>query len=164
MRTLSYFAATALVATLAGCSQAPATGVQFTKEDVDTITKNIDGLEAAFNAKDADKAAGFFSANAVVMPPNHSTARSKETVRQYYVGRFEEGAQGLELDPKDISGNGTLAYASGDYRLDAAAAGADRDRGKFVWILRKTNGSWLIDYVIYSSDFAPRPAAPQAAE
>jgi ketosteroid isomerase-like protein len=164
MRTLSYLAATAMVAVLAGCSQAPA-GAQFTKDDVATITKNIEELRTAFNAKDADKTAALFSANAVVMPPNQSTSRSKESVKQYYVGRFQEGASDLELEPKDISGNGTLAYASGDYRLNLSQGEAEphRDRGKFVWILRKTNGSWLIDYVIFSSDFAPRAAA-QAAE
>jgi ketosteroid isomerase-like protein len=98
------------------------------------------------------------------MPPNQSTARSKDSVKQYYVGRFNEGARDLELDPKDISGVGTLAYASGDFRLNLEREGGEpqRDRGKFVWIFRKSNNRWLIEYVIFSSDFAPR-AQVQAA-
>jgi uncharacterized protein (TIGR02246 family) len=163
MRTLKLMAAAAAVATLVGCSQAPA-GDTFTREDADTITKHIAELRTAFNAKDPARVAQLFSANAVVMPPNQSTARSRESVQQYYVGRFDEGAQDLELDPKDISGVGTLAYASGDYRLNLVKEGAEpqRDRGKFVWIFRKTNDQWLIEYVIFSSDFAPRPSAPAA--
>ena len=157
MRTLRYLAAVTLVAALAGCSQAPA-GPTFTREDTDTITRQIQELRTAFNAKDPDKVAQLFSANAVVMPPNQSTARSRDSVKQYYVSRFADGAQDLELDPKDISGFGPLAYASGDYRLNLVKEGAEpqRDRGKFVWIFRKTNDRWLIEYVIFSSDFAPR--------
>jgi uncharacterized protein (TIGR02246 family) len=144
-----------LAATLA-CSQAPA-GPQFTREDVDAITKQIQELKVRFNAKDPDKVVELFSANAVVMPPNQSTARAKEAVREYYVGRFAEGATELELDPKDISGVGNLAYASGDYRLNFVKEGQqpERDRGKFIWIFRRTNDRWLIEYVIFSSDFAP---------
>ena len=28
-----------------------------------------------------------------------------------------------------------------------------RDRGKFLWIFRESNNQWLIEYVIFSSDF-----------
>jgi uncharacterized protein (TIGR02246 family) len=148
---------------LFGCSRPPA-GPQFTKDDVATITNAIHELKTAFNAHDPDKVAALFSASAVVMPPNQATARSKDTVKEYYVGRFNEGATDLELDAKDISGVGTLAYASGDFRLNLAPAGNEpqRDRGKFVWIFRKSNNRWLIEYVIFSSDFAPRAVAASA--
>jgi uncharacterized protein (TIGR02246 family) len=145
-----------LAATLS-CSQAP-TGPQFTRDDADAITKQIAELKTRFNAKDPDRVAELFSANAVVMPPNQATARARDAVREYYVGRFAEGATDLELDPKDISGVGNLAYASGDFRLNLVKPGREqqRDRGKFIWIFRKTNDRWLIEYVIFSSDFAPR--------
>jgi uncharacterized protein (TIGR02246 family) len=148
---------------LFGCSGPPA-GPQFTKDDVATIGNTIQELRTAFNAHDPDKVAELFSANAVVMPPNQATARSKDTVKEYYVARFNEGATDLELDAKDISGVGTLAYASGDFRLNLVAAGHEpqRDRGKFVWIFRKLNNRWLIEYVIFSSDFAPRAVAASA--
>ena len=145
-----------------GCSR-PAAGPQFTKEDVGTITNTIQELETAFNAHEPDKVVALFSANAVVMPPNQSTARAQEAVKEYYVGRFREGASDLEIEPKDITGVGTLAYASGDFRLNLAAVDGEpqRDRGKFVWIFRKLNNRWLIEYVIFSSDFAPRAAASE---
>ena len=160
MRTLRYIPIIAAIA-LAGCSQ-PAAGPQFTKADVDTINKTVEELETRFNSKDPDKVAELFAANAVVMPPNQSTARARDAVKQYYVGRFAEGATDLELEAKDVSGVGTLGYASGDYRLNLAAAAGNapqRDRGKFVWIFRKTGERWQIEYVIFSSDFAPKTAA-----
>lgn len=159
MRTLRSIAAAAALVTLVGCSQAPA-GAQFTKADVDSITKTVQELSTAFNAKDADKVAALFASNAVLMPPNQSTARARDAVKQFYAARFAEGATELTLDPKDISGSGPLGYASGDYRLIMApgAAGGEpqRDRGKFVWIFRKSGERWQIEYVIFSSDFAPR--------
>jgi len=164
MRTLRFAAPILALTLVAGCSK-PAEGPQFTKADAETITKQIDELKTAFNAKDADKVASLFAANAVVMPPNQATARARDAVKQYYVGRFGEGATNLELEARDISGEGPLAYATGDYRLNLARDGAEpqRDRGKFVWIFRKTNGAWLIEYVVFNSDFAPRAATPPAA-
>jgi uncharacterized protein (TIGR02246 family) len=145
------------VAALSACSSQP-TAVAFTKADVGSITMVIEELETVFNAKDPVKAAALFAGDAVVMPPNASTMRGKDAVRQYYEGRFAGGATDLTLDPKDISGSGTLAYASGDYRLRMVppGGGAERpDRGKFVWVFRRLDGRWLIEYVIFSSDFAP---------
>ena len=164
MHTFRLLAPIVVLAATVGCSQGDA-GPQFTREDVGAITKEIEELETRFNAKDPDKVVELFSANAVVMPPNQSTSRGRDAVKQYYVGRFAEGATDLELDPKDISGVGTLAYASGDFRLNLADQGGEarRDRGKFVWIFRETNGRWLIEYVVFSSDFAPRVAGTPAA-
>ena len=160
MRILRYLAVAVVVAATAGCSQQSAAPT-FTQQDTEAITRQVEELRQAFNAKDADKVAGLFSANGIVMPPNQATARSRESVREYYVARFGEGASGLELEPRDISGTATLAYVSGDYRVNVAGAAGQpqRDRGKFVWVLRKTNDRWFIEYVIFNSDFAPRTVA-----
>jgi hypothetical protein len=34
-----------------------------------------------------------------------------------------------------------------------------RDRGKFLWVFRENNGVWMIEYVIFSSDFVAPPSA-----
>jgi ketosteroid isomerase-like protein len=164
MRILRLITTFLVAVGLSACS-GPSAGPQFTKDDVGAITNTIRELRTAFNAHDPDKVADFFSASAVVMPPNQSTVRSKDLVKQYYVARFNEGAKELELDPKDITGVGTLAYASGDFRLNLEPkdGGPDRDRGKFVWIFRKANNRWLIEYVIFSSDFPPRAQAEEAS-
>jgi len=134
-------------------------GPSFGRGDVDQIKRVIADLRTAFNAKDSAKAAAFYSTTAAVMPPNRSLMRGRKFVEQYYVDRFAEGATELELTAADISGQGTLAYASGDYRLNLVKAGAPPrlDRGKFLWIFRQQNGQWLIEYVIFSSDFNAPP-------
>ena len=150
---------TIAVLTSAGCSRA--SGPSFDKEDVGRITNLIEQLRTTFNAKDPAKAAALYSTTAAVMPPNRPLMRGRKFVEQYYVDRFAEGASDLELSPVDISGQGTLAYASGDYRLKLVPkSGAERlDRGKFLWIFREQNGQWLIEYVIFSSDFVAPPNA-----
>jgi len=159
MRTaLLFFSIAAL--TCAGCSRGG--GPAFDKADVERITKVIEELRVTFNAKDPAKAAALYSTTAAVLPPNRPLMRGRKFVEQYYADRFAEGATDLELQPADISGVGTLAYASGDYRLKLmpAAGGPTRlDRGKFLWVFREQNGLWLIEYVSFSSDFVSPPSA-----
>jgi uncharacterized protein (TIGR02246 family) len=145
----------------AGCSGS--SGPRFDKTDVDNINRLIEELRTAFNAKDPAKAAALYSTTGVVMPPNKPIMRGRQFVEQYYKDRFSEGASDLELTAVDVSGQGTLAYASGDYRLNLVAAEGKpsrRDRGKFLWIFRENNNQWMIEYVIFSSDFVtPAPGA-----
>jgi hypothetical protein len=62
------------------------------------------------------------------MPPNRALMRGRQFVQQYYDDtRFGEGASDPEMEPADISGQGTLAYASGDYRLNLVPRTADRN-------------------------------------
>ena len=154
---MRYTSLAVLVAVTCGaCSDG---GPRFDREDTANITRVIEQLRDAFNAKDPVKAAALYSPTGVVMPPNRSLMRGRQFVEQYYADRFAEGASDVELEPADISGQGTLAYASGDYRLNLAREGepSRRDRGKFLWVFRETNGTWMIEYVIFSSDFVSAP-------
>jgi ketosteroid isomerase-like protein len=160
MSRIALFALCATLIGVAGCSGR--SGPQFDRSDVDNITKKIEELRIAFNAKDSPKAAALYSTTGVVMPPNRALMRGRQFVQQYYDDRFAEGASDLELDAADVSGQGTLAYASGDYRLNLvpkAGGPQRRDRGKFLWVFRETNGVWMIEYVIFSSDFVAPPLA-----
>jgi len=136
-------------------------GPQFDRSDVDSINKLIEQLKAAFNAHDSAKAAALYSTTGVVMPPNRALMRGRQFVQQYYDDRFAEGASDLEMTAADVSGQGNLAYASGDYRLNLNPKTGEkrRDRGKFLWVFRKNNNVWNIEYVIFSSDFVAPPAA-----
>ena len=137
------------------------TGPSFDQADQDRIKTVIQQLTEAFNAKDAAKAAALYTPEAVVMPPNKTMSRGRNFVEQYYTSRFGEGASGLALQANEIKGSGTLAVAMGDYRLTLAPPQGPprRDRGKFVWIFREMNNTWMIDGIIFSSDFAELPPA-----
>jgi len=160
MKRIATIALCAALIGTAACSGR--SGPQFDRSDVDNITKLIEQLRIAFNAKDSTKAAALYSTTGVVMPPNRALMRGRQFVQQYYDDRFAEGASDLELMSSDVSGQGSLAYASGDYRLNLVPKDGGqkrRDRGKFLWVFRENNGTWMIEYVIFSSDFtAPPPA------
>jgi uncharacterized protein (TIGR02246 family) len=148
-----------LVGLLAAACSGGSAGPTFDQADQDKIKGVIQQLTEAFNAKDAAKAAALYTPEAVVMPPNKTLSRGRNFVEQYYASRFGEGATDLALQPNEIKGSGTLAVAMGDYRLTLAPAQGPkrRDRGKFVWIFRELNNAWMIDGIIFSSDFAELP-------
>src|SRR5207237_1291734 len=106
------------------------------------------------------KVAALFSAAAVLMPPNAPTVRGTQSIQAYFVNRFDQGASDLRIEPKDIGGVGAIAYASGDYSLKMAPPGGPErpDRGKFLWVLRNYGGKWLLEYLMFSSDFPPAPS------
>ena len=151
-------AAAALVVALAACS-APAQH-EFGKPDRDNITKLVQDFTTAYNAKDAAKITTLFTGGAGLMPPNASTVRGTDSIRDYFVGRFAQGATDLLIEPKDIAGSGTLAYISGTYSLKLAPVGGPerKDRGKLLWVLRQLGGRWLLENLIFSSDFPPAPS------
>ena len=149
------FAAASLVCSLVACSTAPARA--FGKPETDAIHQLIGQFIAAYNAKDATQVSRLFTDGGAVLPPNASTVRGTENVRIYYTKRFDQGASDLSLQAQTVAGSGGLAFASGDYRLTMAPPGgtAQRDRGKFIFILRDVNGQWRLDHLMFSSDFAP---------
>jgi ketosteroid isomerase-like protein len=159
VRSRSLVAIGVLSVCLVGCAgQAPR---EFGKPDQDGINQLIQEFISLYNAKDAQKLSMIFTSGGAVMPPNASTARGTENVREYYVNRFAHGASGLALEPQTVTGVGSLAYASGDYRLTMAPPGGEskRDRGKFLFILRNVGGKWQLEVLMFSSDFAQTPAA-----
>jgi ketosteroid isomerase-like protein len=151
MQAASLVAASVMAVALAACS-APVQR-EFGKADRDSITKLVQEFTTAYNAKDAAKVATLFTGGAGLMPPNASTVRGTESIQAYFVSRFNQGASDLLIAPKDIAGSGVLAYITGDYGLKLAPAG-----GKFLWVLRSFSGKWLLEYLIFSSDFPPAPS------
>jgi len=158
MRALSLTATGVLTLVLAACSGPVAR--EFGKTDVDSINQMFQEFITTYNAKDATKLVTFFTPGGVVLPPNAPAVRGTENVREYYVRRFARGASDLKLEPRDIAGSGSLAFANGDYWLNMAPPGGPvrRDRGKFLFVLRDLKGRWLLDQLMFSSDFAPEDA------
>jgi ketosteroid isomerase-like protein len=156
----SCFLMVMLMPGLAACSSAQS-GDVFDQADKDSITKLMQELIVVYNAKDSAKVTGLFTENGAVMPPNASTVRGSVNVRLYYDKRFAQGASDLKLETGDIVGVGTLAYATGDYWLNMAPPGGEvrRDRGKFMFILRERGGKWLLERLMFSSDFAPETSS-----
>jgi len=124
-------------------------------------------FQAAYNAKDAAKAAGFFSGAGVLMPPNSSAVRGSDAIQGYYEVRFGEGATDLDIQPTEVNGQGSIAYMSGTYSFRNVPEGGPetRDRGKFLWIVRLLPGNnWRYEIQMWSSDLPPVVPPPPTEE
>jgi ketosteroid isomerase-like protein len=141
-----------LALTIATACSAPA-GEEFTTADSAAIRQVDADYVAAFNAKDLDKLLPMYTENSVFMPPNKPMLRGKDPLKSFYADLFGQGANGLKLEPDEVSGHGPIAYQSGSYSL---GSGGTHDRGKFLFVMRKMGERWLFQDCIWSSDL-PKP-------
>jgi uncharacterized protein (TIGR02246 family) len=142
---------------------------EFGREDAAQIRQFVQEFTAAYNAKDAAKMATLYSGSAILSPPNASTVRGAELIQGYYQNRFNvDGATDLVIEPRDVSGQGPLAYMNGTFSVKLKPEGKPEghDRGKILFILRNLAKSWRIELSMWSSDLPPvvpeQPAAPPA--
>lgn len=149
---------------LSGCGAAPQEA--FGRADADSIRNTVQSFVSAYNEKNADQVASLFSGSGALMPPNSSQIRGTDSIKSFYEVRFTQGVSGLEIEPDDVGGDGTLAFASGHYvlQLEPENGPQSRDRGKFLWILRNYAGTWRFDYQMWSSDLPPPPPPAPADE
>jgi ketosteroid isomerase-like protein len=132
---------------------------KFSKADNDQIRQRTLDLVAAVNAKDVVKAADFYGGTATFMPPNAATVHGRDSVQLYYQTIIDGGTTELTMEPKDIAGvmptaGPGLAYANGTYSMKVTTkSGAEqKDRGKYLFVMRNTGGQWRCEYGIWNSD------------
>ena len=152
MRHAVTIAALALTVFVSAC----ATGAkeqQFTMADQEAIRKKSAELAAAFNAKQVDKLLEFYAENSVFMPPNAPLMRGREPLKSFYTNMIQRGATNLTLEPEEVSGYGPIAYEAGTYSVSFDKG--ERDRGKYLLVLRNMGGTWRAEKTIWSSDLPP---------
>jgi ketosteroid isomerase-like protein len=130
---------------------------EFTTKDAGSIRQQNEAFVTAFNAKDVQKILDLYAENSVFMPPNEPIIRGKDALKSFYTDLFKRGATNLRLDITEISGHGPLAYQSGTYELDykPATGPSGRDRGKYLFVLRKLQIGWKYEYTMWNSDLPP---------
>ncbi len=159
--TRQVVAAAALGLALVACG-----GIQekkFSKADSDAIRQRTRELASALNAKDAARAAEFYGATATFMPPNEATVHGRDSVKLYYQTLVDAGVADVILEPKEVGGEGPVAYADGTYSMTVKArdGGQRRDRGKYLAVLRNTGGQWRCEYSMWNSDLPQAQAGDQ---
>jgi ketosteroid isomerase-like protein len=153
MRTAIKAAALALTLGVSACGGS--TEPEFGAADAQAIRSLDAEFVAAFNAKDINKLLSLYTENSVFMPPNAPTLRGTEPLKSFYSDMFAKGATDLKMAPSDVAGHGPIAYQSGTYSL----GGPNRDRGKFLFVMRHLGDNWRYEYTIWSSDL---PAVAEA--
>jgi ketosteroid isomerase-like protein len=141
---------------LAACS-GPAPE-EFTTKDAGAIRQQTDALVTAFNAKNVPAILGLYAENSVFMPPNEPIIRGRDALKNFYDDLLmKRGASNLKLDIAEVSGHGPIAYESGTYEMELrpAKGSAGRDRGKYLFVLRKMGNGWKYEYTMWNSDLPP---------
>src|SRR5947207_6349285 len=122
---------------------------------------------AAAGAKDVDKTVSYYAESAVVMPPNASSATTRESIRSAWKEMLT--APGAAISWKgtkvEVAKSEDLAYVSGTYKATMTDDSGKpvNDHGKYVVIFKKqTDGAWKVVADIWNSDLpAPTAAIPE---
>ncbi len=133
----------------------------------ETDTKALRDLDAewsaAAGAKDLDKTVSYYSNDAIVMPPNASSATTKEAIRNVWKDLL--AGPGLVMSWKttkvEVATSGDLACLSGTYELTMNDANGKpvNDRGKYVEVWEKqSDGKWKCGTDIWNSDLPTTPS------
>src|SRR6266571_3260986 len=119
---------------------------------------------AAAGAKDVDKTVSYYAADAIVMPPNASSATTKEAIRSAWKEMLTTPGAAIswKASKVEVAKAGDLAYVSGTYEetMTDASGKPAKDRGKYVEIFKKqADGIWKVIVDIWNSDLpAPAPS------
>ena len=133
--------------------------------DTTAIEQALRGLDtqwsSAAGAKDLAKTVSFYSADAIVMPPNAPAATSSEAIRKVWQDLLANS--GLVINWKttkvEVAKSGDLACLSGTYELtmNDASGKPVNDHGKYVEVWEKqSDGKWKCGTDIWNSDL-PAP-------
>ena len=110
---------------------------------------------ATYNAKDGAKLAGFYTEDAVYMPPNQPIAKGRAAIEAHFKQEFQQGFTNLKLTPMASAISGSQAYEAGTATITAPGGGTEN--GKYMVVFKQVGGAWKIAYDINNTD---QPSAP----
>jgi len=137
-------------------------------QPVEQVLRDLDAAWAkAAAAKDVEQTIGYYSNDAIVLPPNAATAATKEAVRNIWKDMLASPGLAITWKPTraQIAKSGDLGWVSGAYELtmNDESGKPINDRGKYLEVWEKqTDGNWKCRADMWSSDLAA--SAPIPAE
>jgi len=133
---------------------------------VEQLLRDLDAQWAkAAAAKDVEQTIGYYSADAIVLPPNATGAATKEAIRNVWNDMFASPSLVISWQPTrvQVGKSGEMAWVRGTYELtmnDASGKPVD-DRGKYLEVWEKqTDGNWKCAADMWNSDLAASASAP----
>jgi len=119
--------------------------------EIDRVLKDY---EKAWIAKGTAALAKLFTVDGMALPSGQMPAQGEDSIRKAY---FPSVGAALNLRPVAYSASGELAYVIGGW----GGASDKPEFGKFVLVLRRVNGRWLIAADMDNSNMPRRaPSAP----
>ena len=135
-------------------------------QSVEQLLRNLDNQwTKAAAAKDVEQTISYYSTDAIVLPPNATSAATKEQIRNVWKDML--GSPGLVITWQptkvQVADSGDMGWMSGTYELtmNDASGTPTSDRGKYLEIWQKqSDGNWKCTADTWNSDLAA--AAPSA--
>jgi ketosteroid isomerase-like protein len=133
---------------------------------VEQLLRDLDAQWAkAAVAKDVEQTIGYYSDDAIVLPPNATSAATKEAIRNVWKDMFASPGLVISWQPTrvQVGKSGEMAWVRGTYELtmnDASGKPIDY-RGKYLEVWEKqTDGNWKCAADMWNSDVAATAPAP----
>jgi ketosteroid isomerase-like protein len=133
---------------------------------VEQLLRDLDAQWAkAAAAKDVEQTIGYYSDDAIVLPPNATSAATKEAIRNVWKDMFASPSLVISWQPTRVQAgkSGEMAWVRGTYELtmnDASGKPID-DRGKYLEVWEKQiDGTWKCAADMWNSDLAASAPAP----
>jgi uncharacterized protein (TIGR02246 family) len=127
--------------------------------DTAAIARTRSAFEKAAAAQDAAAVAKLFTADGVEMPPNAPAAKGRAAIEAWHKAFAQQFMlHGMTITATETKVLGDTAYDIGTYKQSLMAmkgGGMMEDKGKYVVLLKKDGGNWMITHAIYNSDNPP---------
>jgi ketosteroid isomerase-like protein len=130
-------------------------------QPVDQLLRSLDADWAKTAAsKDVEQTVAYYSDDAIVFPPNATSAATKEAIRNGWKEMFASPGFVITWKPTrvQVGKSGEMAWVSGSYELtmNDASGKPMNDRGKYLEVWEKqTDGNWKCAADMWNSDLAP---------
>jgi ketosteroid isomerase-like protein len=135
-------------------------------QPVEQLLRDLDAQWAkAAAAKDVEQTIGYYSDDAIVLPPNATSAATKEAVRNVWKDMFASPGLAITWKPTKVqlAKSGEMAWVSGTYELtmNDASGKPINDRGKYLEVWEKqSDQNWKCRADMWNSDLAASAPAP----
>ena len=150
MKNVFLMGSIAVFILLAACNNAATDSAAVIKDSTGNDAAKVEEFIKSEGAKfdeemkrgDSNALAAHYASDAVVMPPNSEIVKGKD-VAGIWGGAIRMGVKSMKLNMTDVAGGGDVYAETGTYEM----AGADNktlDKGKYVTVWKKDNGSWKI--------------------
>ena len=137
--------------------------------DVQAIKDIETQWNQAYAAKDADKIAGNYADDAVLITPGGPAISGKDAIKTAFKQMVSDPTMTLKFEASkvDTSSSGDMGYTQGSYTLtltDPVSKQLINDHGSYVTVYKKqADGSWkAVSDIASSAVPPPAPPAPTA--
>ncbi len=140
--------------------RAGGTGQAMSRNEI-AVRKVTYDWAAACNTKQLDDLVSIYSADALILRPNHAAVRGSAAIREFFFAALDAGLGEVELEPLRVELFGDVAYEAGRCKMLVPYVVGKRreERGKYLTVLaRQSNGEWKIVVDCWSTDLSLNPS------